>query len=353
MPVRQAEVQSQFLKDFGTLYPQFAFRTLRRFQDRGRDLFGMALRVAVGRVGTELDLLCVPLSDGHPQEVQRLIRRLRDELPEPSGGVPAVAALVAPYFGPEAQALCREHNIAYFDLAGNAGLETERFYLEISGKTNRHVRKKEVRRPFEGRAERIARLLLLQPERRWTMRELALEAGISLGLASMATSALAEEGLVTKSRAGLELFDPAGLLDAWAEHYDLRRSPYRTFRARSDVTELEERLARQTANLGEQYALTLWSGADQYLHGQASEYVALYWTGQPDELVNRLSLHGDMGRTYVFVFQPYDLSLLWGASPTPRGLRTVHPLQLYLDLGSGDERELALARRLRERLLPW
>jgi hypothetical protein len=353
MPVRQAEVQSQFLKDFGTLYPQFTFRTLRRFQERGRELFGMALRVALGRAGAELDLLCVPLSDGHPQEVQRLIRRIQAELPEPAGGVPAVAALVAPYLGPEGQALCRQHGMAYFDLAGNAGLETERYYLEISGKSNRHVRKKAVRRPFEGKAERIARLLLLHPERRWTMRELAREADISLGLASMATSALAEEGLVAKSRAGLELFDPAGLLDAWAEHYDLRRSPYRTFRARSSVAQMEERLARQAQHLGEQYALTLWSGADQSLGEQASDYVALYWAGPPDELVNLLGLHADLGRTYVFVFQPYDASLLWGAGITAKGLRVAHPLQLYLDLGSGDERELELAKRLRERLLPW
>jgi hypothetical protein len=42
-----------------------------------------------------------------------------------------------------------------------------------------------------------------------------------------------------------------------------------------------------------------------------------------------------------------------GAGITAKGLRVAHPLQLYLDLGSGDERELELAKRLRERLLPW
>jgi hypothetical protein len=351
--VRQAEVQSQFLKDFGTLYPQFTFRTLRRFPDRGRDLFGIALRVAVGRAGAELDLLCAPLSDGHPQEVERLARRLNAELPEPVGGVPVVAALVAPYFGPEAQALCRRHGLAYFDLSGNAGLETAAYYLEISGKENRHARKKEVRRPFEGKAERVARLLLARPGRHWSMRELAEAAGISLGLASMATTALAEEGLVVKSRSGLELFDPARLLDLWTERYDLRRSPLRTYRARGDVAQVEARLARQRAYLGERYALTLWSGAHQYLGGVGADNVALYWVDQPDDLVNLLGLHADLGSTYVFVFQPYDPSLLWEAKVSAAGLRSVHPLQLYLDLGSGDEQELELGRRVRERLLPW
>ena len=35
------------------------------------------------------------------------------------------------------------------------------------------------------------------------------------------------------------------------------------------------------------------------------------------------------------------------------GLAVVNRMQLYLDLGSGDEAEVALAERVRERLIAW
>ena len=59
-----------------------------------------------------------------------------------------------------------------------------------------------------------------------------------------------------------------------------------------------------------------------------------------------------MGSAYLF-FQPYDESLLWGAQADESGVISVNPLQLYLDLGSGDEQELALAQQVRARLLGY
>jgi hypothetical protein len=348
-------VQSLFLRDFGTLYPQLTFRAIRRFPGRSQGLYRMALRVAFGRSGTELDLLCTPLTDGHPQEVEAIIGRLRETSPDLAAtSNEAVPALVAPYFGDEARTMCREAGVAYFDLAGNAGLDLPTVFLDICGKANRHPRRKEIQAPFEGKAERIARRLLLEPQRRWTMRDLATAAGVSLGMASMVTSALAGEGLVRKSRAGLELDDAAGLMEAWADRYDLRRSTFRTYRSWEDMGWLEERIGKLRESLGPRYALTLWSGARQLLEqSHEAAYVALYWADGVDELAERLNLHPDVGKTYVFVFEPYDESVLWGALDVGTGLRVAHPLQLYLDLGSGDEKELELAQRVRERLLPW
>lgn len=37
-------------------------------------------------------------------------------------GSDAIAMFIAPYLSPEAQALCRENDVAYLDLAGNARL---------------------------------------------------------------------------------------------------------------------------------------------------------------------------------------------------------------------------------------
>jgi hypothetical protein len=77
----------------------------------------------------------------------------------------------------------------------------------------------------------------------------------------MATSALVETGGAAKSRGGLSLLDPGNLLNAWAEHYDLRRNPFQIWRATLSVDELETQLAALRPALGDGWALTLWSGA--------------------------------------------------------------------------------------------
>jgi len=351
--MRQAEVQSQFLSRFDALFPRLKFRAMRRFPDRSFAPYAFALRVALGRGAVELDLLCVALTEGHPEEVQRFLRAVAEAQPPPTGQE-ALPTLIAPYFSPEAQALCRQAGVGYLDLAGNAGLETSHCYLEVGGRPNAQPRKRGVRSPFAGRAERVVRRLLLEPQRTWSMRALAQTAAVSLGLASMTTTALAELGAVYKGRKGVSLQDPAALLDAWAEGYDLRASPFIAYRTWLDAAQFEQELARRREALAARYALTLWSAA-RYLLGDAETpaYVSLYWRGDPALLARALNLSPDVGKTYVFCFQPYDESLLWGRQETREGLGVVHPMQLYLDLNSGEEREAALAQRVRERLLPW
>lgn len=309
--------------------------------------------MAFGKSGIELTLLCAILTDGYPQDVRRCLRRIqRAEPVERREDI--VPILVAPYFSEEARALCREAGIGYFDLAGNAGLETSRVFLALSGKPNPYQREKPLRTPFEGKAERLVRALLLEPDRRWTLRELARIAGISLGLASMVSTILADMGLVAKHRAGLSLLSPKALLETWTQSYDLRRSAFCIYRSWAEVAQIEARLANYPQAPGGAWALTLWSGAYHLLQEESrAPRLALYYQGQPEHLATELHLSPDQGKTVVFVFHPYDESLLWKATEARNHLTVVHPLQLYLDLSSGDEEELRLARRVRERFLGW
>ncbi len=346
-PLRQADVQAQFLARCGELYPQFKFRGLKRFPPRVRDPFSFVLRVAFGQHEIELDLICAVLNEGYPREIKRLVERITQEAFE--GAVPV---LVAPYFSPEGQQLCRQAGLGYFDLAGNAGLDTPRVFVQQSGRENPSPRPREMPAPFHGKAERVTRRLLLDVERRWRMRQLAQQADVSLGLASMVTTALQRMGFVNKSRGGLSVFDSGGLLDAWSESYDLRRSTFQTYRSPDYVATLERRLLGLETEGKGRYALTLWSAARHLISREGTaNYLALYWMGNGDSLASRLGLNRAFGKTYVFVFHPYDSSVLWESRAVADGLWVVHPLQLYLDLASGDERELELARRVRKALI--
>lgn len=351
--MRQAEVQALFLQHFGEHFPQLRFRGIRRFPDRAHEPYDLALRISLGDSARELDLLIVALTDGFPQDVERMMQRMKEATP-PYSEVQTLTALVAPFMDDAACTMCLSEGIGYFDLAGNAGLQSEGFYFSVQGRDNPYARKRQVDSPFKGKAERVARRLLLEPNRRWNMRALAEAAQVSLGMASMATSALAEMGVVNKGRNGLELFDPRAMLESWAQTYDLRRSAFRIYRSHVHINELEGRLIANHEQIAHRYALTLWAGAHRLLEEEhRASRMALYWLGAPEQLANRLRLSETAGSTYVFVFQPYDESLLWESRLTSRRLQVVHPVQLYLDLASGDDEELALAQRVREQALMW
>jgi len=347
----QSEVQTRFLRQFSILYPQLTFRGMRRLTSPEWGPYRFVLRVALGRRGGEVNLLCLAIGDGYPQEVARAIDQLSHgpQMAEDADGVPVI---VAPYLTEEARAICREMGVGYFDLAGNAGLDTAHIFMEIGGKPNPEPRKKEVQAIYEGRAERVVRALLLEPERRWNMRDLAESAQVSLGLASMVTTTLANEGLADKSHSGMALIKPSALLDGWAEDYDLRRSPFHIYRATASVPDLESRLLDQGEKARDNAALTLWSAARHLLGGDPfAPRMGLYWAGDPDALVRPLRLNERSGQSQVFIFKPYDASLLWARSLAAQRPPIVNPLQLYLDLSSGDAEELQLAQRVRERFL--
>lgn len=349
--MRHAEVQTRFLKSFGRLFPQFMFRGIRHFPTRSREPFQLALRLAIGQPRIELDLLCAILSTGEPDEVQRFLEQIA-QAEEPLLQGQGIAVLVGPRLGREAQTLCRTAGVGYFDLEGNAGLQTERIYIEIAGERVDPEPKRIVQTPFEGKSERVVRRLLLDPGRVWAMRDLAEAAKVSLGLASMVTTTLTEIGGVLKGRNGLSVMNPNLLLDSWSDRYDLRRSAFRIWRSDQDAEQLQVELGSLPLDGNERYALTLWSGAQRLLpFDEPTPHVALYWAGEPAALARRLSLSESSGRTVIFVFTPYDEGVLWETRRCRDGAMVAHPLQLYLDLASGDEKEVQLAQRVRERFL--
>ena len=168
----------------------------------------------------------------------------------------------------------------------------------------------------------------------------------------MVTTSLASDGLVDKGHSGMALVKPATLLDQWAENYDLRRSTFRIYRATASVPDLEARLLDQGEKTREHAALTLWSAARHLLGGDPfAPRMGLYWAAEPDLLLRTLRLNETAGQSQVFIFKPYDASLLWARSLAAQRPPVVHPLQLYLDLRSGDEEELELAAQVRKRFL--
>ena len=347
--VRQADVLNRFLHEFQKLHPKLTFRSMRRVSNGGIGPARLQIQLQLGsNTMAALDILAI--GDGDEETVLRALERFPGERPRARDLTPT---LLAPQMSPAGRRACEQARVAWMDLSGGAQIETEGVYYLID-RIEPEPAPSGVRSPFLGKAERVCRALLLDPRRRWRMRELAQAAGVSLGLASMVTTALADERLLTKGRDGLELFNPGSLLERWAQAYDIHRSPFRMFRSSQPTGTLLTKLQRSLGDDATRYALTLWSAAGAYLPGELSPHrLALYWDGMPDDVASALGLGEEQGSTYVFVFKPYDVGVLGGAAVTASGIPAVHPCQLYLDLGCGDEQEIALAQRVRDQLLHW
>jgi hypothetical protein len=135
--------------------------------------------------------------------------------------------LIADETSADARAILREHGIGVIDGLGNAHVELPGLLLHLEGR----------RRPrttgparLTGRAGLIAQALLLQPERRVQVTELAREARTSVGLAHRILARLEVEGIVAAEGRGparrRRVTDAGALLDLWAEEQDDR--PIRT-----------------------------------------------------------------------------------------------------------------------------
>ena len=352
--MQQNEVINLLIARFEALYPQFVFRALRRLPPPGRVgiPYDLVLRIALGNAGNELALGCLVLENGYHDEVVRAIQRIV-RAREQESGLEWLPILLAPYLTQDDRCLCQQNRIGHLDLVGNAGLEAPGVFVAIERSTPRpSPGTPRTISPYEGKAERVARQMLLMPQKIWNMRELAGQCGISLGMASMVTTALVEQGVVTKTRKGVALFNPRALLETWEKSYHFSRNPYQVYRTSVSAGKVVDRVKALPIKQPDDWALTLWSGAFELLKETPEEArLGMYWAGDVAECAERLHLGRVIGDTVVLVFQPYDLSVLWQTTALTNGVRVVSPLQLYLDLASGDAEELALARRVRSRFL--
>jgi len=343
-------LQEQFLKAFPDLYPQLKFRGIKQVREGALGPFGFLLRVTLGTGDLVIDLECATLNVYEADEVGKLVNDL-DTLPKPDTDEVLFPTIVAPSLSEEARQLCAEHRVGYLLLDGNALLQTPNAYFYIEKPTGGapEFEEEPSAKILVGKAERLARTLLLEPERRWTMRELAATSDISLGLASIASTQFADAGWVHKGRSGLTLRDGPSLLEGLSGTYDLMRNSYRMYRTEQSAQGLLSRLA---LNPDIEFAATLWTAASSYLPEVSPQNMLAIYASQPPDLTARHLGLGQEGETVVFVFQPYDDAVL-AAKRIHHDIPLVNPVQLYLDLMCGDEAEHELAQRVRAELLAF
>jgi hypothetical protein len=301
--------------------------------------------------GSDRVLLVEVKGNGEPRKVRDAANRLfrfRDAFPG------AYGVIIAPYISPRSAQICAEEGIGYVDMAGNCRLAFDQVYIEREGRPNLFAEKRDLRSLYSPKAERVLRVLLTHPGRRWRVQSLAVEAEVSLGQSSNVKSLLADREWLRTEPEGVVLSDPGALLAEWAENYRYRRNTVRDFYSLKSVPEIESDLADVCARAEIRYALTGLSGAARLAPFVRYPRVTAYVATEEylARLAQRLGLKTVASGANVSLLLPYDEGVFYGAQTVERD-QIVAPVQCYLDVrsvpGRGQEAADAL---LREALRP-
>jgi outer membrane receptor protein involved in Fe transport len=147
---------------------------------------------------------------------------------------------------------------------GTTDRSFDKVFMQKTDYPNRFKEKRDLKSLYAPKAERILRVLLCNPGKKWKIKELAVESGVSLGQASNVKRILFDRELISGKRGEFSLTDPLTLLGEWAENYDYRKNVVQEFYSLKSVTDIENDLYRGVAGLEGVAGAWDWSAGVNY-----------------------------------------------------------------------------------------
>lgn len=131
------------------------------------------------------------------------------------------ALVVAPRLSPRARRILEDADISWLEPEGDYRITIDGLFIERLG---REERRRDVGAPdtryvsdlFSGGSLRIVRWLLIEPDRSWTLADMAERTSLTLGFVSRTFKTLARDAYLDRARGANRVRDRDALLDAWA-----------------------------------------------------------------------------------------------------------------------------------------
>lgn len=299
-------------------------------------------------------LACEVKSVGQPRHVRAALFQLRKaaEKFDPL----AMPIFIAPYLSQEAQALCREFDVGYLDLVGNARIAFDTVFIERQVDTKPPAVQRNLKSIFKPKSAQVLRVLLRDPDRAWRVADLAEVSAVSLGHVSNVRSELVDREWAEITDEGLRLSQPDVLLDAWRDAYEPpageRMSFYTTLHGQSLEVSVRSALSarRDTPKaVFASFSAAHWLAPygrvpTQYFYTDSAGLVALR---------DALKLSPAASGANIVVTVPKDHGLFDDTTEPAPGVFCTSPVQTYLDLAVAGERGAEAAEHLRQELLSW
>lgn len=265
-----------------------------------------------------------------------------------AGSPDAVDIVAVPYMPPSGRRLAQERGFSWIDLSGNASIRTPRMFIHVEGKPNQFVRRGRRSTPFAPKSSRIARWFLMHPGSNASQADLAAATRLDRATVSRVLRRLTDDGLVRRKDRSYSAPDARLLLDAWQAEYDFERQEVRAgyLPARTGQATLAQLI--DTFNEYEvEYAATGLTAAWALTQFASFRLSTLYLPGGvPTGVLDRIGFQSGERGANVWLVTPADAGVLDGTR-TVDGIRIVHPIQIYLDLGRHPERSAEAAREVR------
>src|SRR6218665_2927394 len=292
-------------------------------------------------------------SSGQPRHVRAALLQLKEyaqRQPEP-----VTPVFIAPYLSAEAQALCREYDVAFIDLEGNARLAFSTFFVSRQVASKPVPERRELRSLFKPKSAQVLRRMLRAPGRAWRVTELAEAAEVSLGHVSNVRTSLLDREWAQLSGDGVFLSDPDGLLDAWRDAYEPPIGKRLGFYTILHGASFEDAMRKPLASMvGGQIALASFSAA-QWLASYGRTGTHYFYADEAglEHLRSTLGLSpSSKGENVVVTVLEEPGLFLDTVEPAP-DVTCTSPVQTYLDLSNAGERGREAADHLRQERLQW
>jgi hypothetical protein len=304
--------------------------------------------------GTRHRLFCEVKPSGQPRHVRMALTQLRNDIVHREQH--ATPVLIAPYLSHDAQALCREQNVGFLDLAGNARLIFGSVFIERQVANKPVAERRELRSLFKPKSAQVLRVMLRDPRRAWRVTALAEAAAVSLGHVSNVRSGLLAREWARVSDDGLFLSRPGALLDAWRTSYEPPAGTHATFYTTLHGSAFEG-VARQVLHQDGGSGLAAFASfsAAQWLapYGRTGTHYFYADAAGLERLRLALKLSSIAKGENVLVTVLEDPGVFRDTVEPAPGVICTSPVQTYLDLAIAGERGREAAEHLRHERLAW
>lgn len=299
-------------------------------------------------------LVCEVKSSGQPRHVRMALLQLRDFVAHQAQD--ATPVFIAPYLSPEAQVLCREQEVGFLDLEGNARLTFGSVFIERQVASKPIAERRELRSLFKPKSAQVLRVMLRDPHRAWRVTELAEAADVSLGHVSNVRAGLLDREWAQVSDEGLYLSEPDALLDEWRDAYEPPTGRRMSFYTTVHGSPFEE-AARRVLHSDRETGLAAFASfsAAHWLAPYGRTGTQYFYADDAglEQLRSALKLSSISKGENVVVTLLKDLGMFRDTVELAPGVICTSPVQTYLDLAAAGERGREAADHLRQERLTW
>lgn len=267
-----------------------------------------------------------------------------------------VPILVVPYLSPDSRQMCIDHGINYLDLYGNARLAFGSVFIERTVADKPKSETRALRSIFSPKAAAILRIILQNPSETWRVTELAERGQVSLGHVSNVRKALLDREWIEEHDDGVVLTNPKKILKTWRKNYRRPSGHRLTGYTQFHGAKLEDRL-RDALGINDDRSRAICSlhSAAKWISPFARDGMNSFYAdeGGTKQLEHVLHLSPTSKGANVSINIIKDDSIFVDAIEPVRGIFCTSPIQTYLDLWNGNDRDQEAAEYLLKENYPW